>query len=190
MKSKHSALSISISERITEILDTTGLSQTEFAIRCELNPSILRNYRSNSRAFTVESISRICAAVSVSLIDFFDFGVPLEIDPGIILQLHERAIDETIDARRHRKQHERDCIGHMISNTRYFDAPIKLNQIIKIIRKEYGLYLTADRVYNLLKRHIGQGTIIKEYKIRTMKEREAFQPKEHRFQKKFEPKIS
>ncbi len=178
MKPQHSALAITISERITEILDITGLTQTELAIVCELDPRILKSYRSANRIFTVESIFSICVAISVPLKDFFDFGVPLEIDPGIILSLRERSLNETIEVRSQRQEQERNCII-----TRYFDEPIELNQIIKIIRKEYGLPITAFRAYDLLKRHIGKGTIIKEYKTRTTQERESFQPKVFQFQK-------
>ena len=148
-----------------------------------MDPRILKSYRSANRIFTVESIFSICAAISIPLKDFFDFGVPLEIDPGIILSLRERSLNETIKVRRQRQEQERNCIMDMISNTRYFNEPLELNQIIKIIRKEYGLPITAVRVYDFLKRHIGKGTIIKEYKIRTTQERESFQPKVFQFQK-------
>jgi len=183
MKSKNSALAILITERINEILEITGFSQTEFAIHCELEPRILKSYCCNSRSFTVESISKICTTFSVSLKDFFDFAVPLEINSGIIVTLHKRPVKETPEARRHRLHQERDCIWHMISNTSYFDAPIGLNQILKILRKEYGLLITDERVYEMLKRYVGMGTLTREYKIRTTKERESFQPKRHLYQK-------
>lgn len=62
---------------------------------------------------------------------------------------------------------------------------MELNHIIKILKKDYALLVTAARVHELLKRHIGKGTIIKEHKMRTSQERKSFQPKILQFYKNF-----
>ena len=66
-----------IADRIKFLRANTGLSQSEFAKKFEIDRQILNRWEStnNKRGLTIYTIAKFCDFVGVSLKDFFDFDV-------------------------------------------------------------------------------------------------------------------
>lgn len=64
-----------IAERIRFLRMETGLSQSEFAQKHEIDRQILNRWESskNQRGITIYTIKRFCDMLGMSLKDFFDF---------------------------------------------------------------------------------------------------------------------
>ena len=64
-----------IADRIKFLRADTGLSQSEFAKKFEIDRQILNRWESknNKRGLTIYTISKFCDFVGISLKDFFDF---------------------------------------------------------------------------------------------------------------------
>jgi len=68
-----------IADRIKFLRMKTGLSQSDFARRHDIDRQILNRWESknNKRGVTIYTISRFCKMVNMTLKDFFDFDVDL-----------------------------------------------------------------------------------------------------------------
>ena len=66
-----------IADRIKFLRANTGLSQSEFAKKFEIDRQILNRWEStnNKRGLSIYTIAKFCDFVGVSLKDFFDFDV-------------------------------------------------------------------------------------------------------------------
>lgn len=64
-----------IAERIKFFRLKTGLSQSEFAQKFDIDRQILSRWesKSNSRGVTIYTIQKFCNMVGITLIEFFDF---------------------------------------------------------------------------------------------------------------------
>lgn len=64
-----------IADRIKFFRVNTGLSQSEFAKKFEIDRQILNRWEStnNKRGLTIYTIAKFCDLVGISLKDFFDF---------------------------------------------------------------------------------------------------------------------
>ncbi len=64
-----------IAERIKFLRAGTGLSQSEFARKHDLDRQILNRWESinNKRGLTIYTIAKFCDLVGISLKEFFDF---------------------------------------------------------------------------------------------------------------------
>lgn len=64
-----------IAERIKFFREKTGLSQSEFAKKFDIDRQILNRWESenNSRGITIYTIQRFCNMVGITLREFFDF---------------------------------------------------------------------------------------------------------------------
>lgn len=64
-----------IAERIQVLRTKTGLSQSEFAKKHEIDRQILNRWEStnNKRGVTIYTIKKFCKMINISLQDFFDF---------------------------------------------------------------------------------------------------------------------
>lgn len=64
-----------IAERIKFLRNRTGLTQTEFANKHEIERQILNRWESttNKRGVTIYTIKKFCNMLGISLKDFFDF---------------------------------------------------------------------------------------------------------------------
>lgn len=64
-----------IAERISYLRKKTGLSQSEFAKKHEIDRQIINRWESknNKRGITIYTISKFCSLIGISLKDFFDF---------------------------------------------------------------------------------------------------------------------
>lgn len=64
-----------IAERISFLRKNTGLSQSEFAKKHEIDRQIINRWESkyNKRGITIYTISKFCSLIGISLKDFFDF---------------------------------------------------------------------------------------------------------------------
>lgn len=64
-----------IADRIKFFRANTGLSQSEFAKKFEIDRQILNRWEStnNKRGLTIYTIAKFCDLVGISLKDFFDF---------------------------------------------------------------------------------------------------------------------
>lgn len=68
-----------IADRIKFLRMKTGLSQSDFARRHDIDRQILNRWESknNKRGVTIYTISRFCKMVNMTLKDFFDFDLDL-----------------------------------------------------------------------------------------------------------------
>lgn len=64
-----------IADRIQYLRNKTGLTQTEFAKKHEIDRQILNRWESttNKRGITIYTIKRFCNMVGITLNEFFDF---------------------------------------------------------------------------------------------------------------------
>lgn len=64
-----------IADRIQFLRTKTGLSQSDFAKKHDIDRQILNRWESknNKRGVTVYTINRFCKMVNITLKDFFDF---------------------------------------------------------------------------------------------------------------------
>ena len=64
-----------IAERIKYLRNRTGLTQTEFANKHEIERQILNRWESttNKRGVTIYTIKKFCNMIGISLKEFFDF---------------------------------------------------------------------------------------------------------------------
>ncbi len=68
-------LRIKIAERIKSLREQTGLSQSDFAKKHDIDRQILNRWESpnNKRGVTIYTIQKFCNMIDISLSDFFDF---------------------------------------------------------------------------------------------------------------------
>lgn len=64
-----------IAERIQHLRIKTGLTQTEFAKKHEIDRQILNRWEStnNKRGVTIYTINKFCKMIGISLKDFFEY---------------------------------------------------------------------------------------------------------------------
>lgn len=64
-----------IADRIKFLRTETGLSQSDFAKKYEIDRQILNRWESknNKRGITIYTISKFCKLIGISLKEFFDF---------------------------------------------------------------------------------------------------------------------
>lgn len=63
-----------IAERIQSLRIKTGLSQSEFAQKHDIDRQIVNRWESNNkRGITIYTINKFCNMIGISLKDFFDF---------------------------------------------------------------------------------------------------------------------
>lgn len=63
-----------IAERIRELRERTGLTQSEFASKHEIDRQLLNRWESinNRRGITIYTIRRFCSMIDISLSEFFN----------------------------------------------------------------------------------------------------------------------
>ena len=68
-------LKIKIAERIQLLRIKTGLSQSEFAQKHDIDRQIINRWESNNnkRGVTIYTIKKFCNMLNITLKDFFDF---------------------------------------------------------------------------------------------------------------------
>jgi len=64
-----------IAERIKSLREKTGLSQSEFAQKHEIDRQILNRWErpNNKRGVTIYTINKFCNMIGITLCEFFDF---------------------------------------------------------------------------------------------------------------------
>lgn len=64
-----------IADRIQSLRIETGLSQSEFAQKHDIDRQIINRWESNTnkRGITIYTINKFCKMIGISLKDFFDF---------------------------------------------------------------------------------------------------------------------
>ena len=63
-----------IADRIQSLRIKTGLSQSEFAQKHDIDRQIVNRWESNNkRGITIYTINKFCNMIGISLKDFFDF---------------------------------------------------------------------------------------------------------------------
>jgi transcriptional regulator with XRE-family HTH domain len=69
-----------IAERIKFLRIKTGLSQSEFAKKYDIDRQILNRWESknNKRGVTIYTIYKFCNMLEITLKDFFDFEINIE----------------------------------------------------------------------------------------------------------------
>lgn len=65
-----------IADRIQSLRIKTGLSQSEFAQKHDIDRQIINRWESNNkRGITIYTINKFCKMIGISLKDFFDFDL-------------------------------------------------------------------------------------------------------------------
>lgn len=64
-----------IAERIKFLREKTGLSQSDFAKKHDIDRQILNRWESinNKRGITIYTVNKFCNMIGISIKDFFDF---------------------------------------------------------------------------------------------------------------------
>ena len=77
---KDTILKNKIAKRIEFLRKKTGLSQTDFAKKYDLDRQIINRWESvkNKRGVTIYTIKRFCDMINISLKDFFDSDLFLD----------------------------------------------------------------------------------------------------------------
>jgi transcriptional regulator with XRE-family HTH domain len=75
LKNEDTILKNKIAERIKFLRMQTGLSQSEFAQKYDIDRQILNRWESknNKRGVTIYTIQKFCNMIGIKLKDFFDF---------------------------------------------------------------------------------------------------------------------
>ncbi len=75
LKEEDILLKNKIADRIKFLRTNSGLSQSEFAKKFEIDRQIVNRWESknNKRGLTIYTISKFCSLIEISLKDFFDF---------------------------------------------------------------------------------------------------------------------
>lgn len=74
----------SSNDRIRELLDETGISQTEFCKRTKINKSALSNYLNGGRTPRQDQLSKIADAFNVSAAWLMGYDVPKRIEREVL----------------------------------------------------------------------------------------------------------
>ncbi|MDF2514865.1 MAG: hypothetical protein K0R59_161 [Sphingobacterium sp.] len=170
-------LAVSISKRISEILELTGFSVLGLANFAGIGPSALQSYYSKTIPISVETVDKICEPLHILLPDFFDFDTPLliEIDKlpryEIFKKKHytqannyfkEVPTDFAKKPTSSGKKRERDYIAYIVDHTDYFRTPKTIAHMLVDFAKEYDLILESGRLYELLKKHVTAKVLIRQ----------------------------
>ncbi len=73
------ALKKNIAKRIKFLRTKTGLSQSDFAKKYDLDRQILNRWESNNnqRGITIYTINKFCKLIGITLKEFFDFEIDI-----------------------------------------------------------------------------------------------------------------
>jgi len=168
-------LSKSVSRRIDEILRLTKLPIQEFASISGINIRSLRGYHAGSIPITLESILKICTALSINFHDFCDFnkklslkGQPPAIASPIKLNKFKKPSDNAAEVIRLAKQEKgeknkeyRDQITYITRTSDYFLRPRTLFQMVVDFSVDYHIHTTPERLKAILQQCIAKGFIKK-----------------------------
>lgn len=168
------ALATLISERLREILDLTGMTIAGLASFSGLNTGMLRAHYSKSSTITVENLAKICTPLGISLSHLLDADKMLSIDIENLSDL-KKFLDSNrnkstnyiasteIATRRYRlsidHKEQRDFIAYMVYISEYYLIPKTIEQMVEDFQKDYKMQFSAERIYNLLKKYVGQAIL-------------------------------
>jgi len=168
-------LSKSVSRRIDEILRLTKLPIQEFASISGINIRSLRGYQAGGIPITLESILKICTALSINFHDFCDFNKKLSlkgqqppIASPIKLNKFKKPSDNAAEVIRLAKQEKseknkeyRDQITNITRTSDYFLRPRTLFQMVVDFSVDYDIHTTPERLKAILQQCIARGFIKK-----------------------------
>ncbi|RKE52299.1 helix-turn-helix domain-containing protein [Sphingobacterium detergens] len=175
-KVTNKGLATLISARIKEILTLSGLTITGLAKFAGIGESAIRSYYSRTIPISVETVSKICESLSIVLKDFFDFDKTLSIGTAALPELENfktKLLQESMNYSQEEEtefvqlptstglKREREYIAYIVKYTDYFDAAKTVAMMLVDFANEYDLELESGRLYELLKKHVDNGTIEK-----------------------------
>lgn len=159
-----------ISVRIDEILDLTGLTLVGLANFTQVGEKAIRSYHSRTLPISVEIVNKLCAPFSISLTQFFDFDSILQLSEQGIALLDEYRLEFFHKGKGYFKEEkdafiakpkstgpkrERESIAYAVKQTDYFLEGKSIAQMIPDFNREYDLQLESGRLYDLLKKYVG-----------------------------------
>lgn len=175
-KVTHLELATLVSKRIIELIDLTELTLEGLATFAGLSTSTVRGAYKMTGSMSLESLSKICTPLHISLTDFFNPSLPLcvELKKLPVLLEFKQLYFEKDDKKRmvahplkdknqpinHR--HQRELIIHIIYSTTYFDTAKTIEQMMVDFEKDYATVFTAERLYGLLQKHVGNEILEKK----------------------------
>lgn len=176
VKTAKNELSKSVSRRIDEILHFTKLPIQELARMAGINIRSLKGYQMGSIPITLESVLKICTALSIDFHDFCDFNKrlsPKKLQPVIFPTIQAKKVEESFaistevirranqEKREQHKKH-RDQVTTIARTTDYFLLPRPLFQIVIDFANDYKLHTTSERLQTMLQQVVAQG-LLKKY---------------------------
>lgn len=176
VKTAKNELSNSVSHRIDEILRLTKLPIQELARMAGINIRSLKGYQMGSIPITLESVLKICTALSIDFHDFCDFNKrlsPRKIQPVISPTIEAKKVEESSEIsaevirltnaeKREKQKKHRDQVATIVRTTDYFLLPRPLFQIVTDFANDYNLHTTSERLQAMLQQVVARG-LLKKY---------------------------
>jgi transcriptional regulator with XRE-family HTH domain len=156
-----------ISERMDTILKESGLTLIGLAVLSKVGKSAISSYHSKSIPISVETVNKICEPLFIKLKDFFDFETNLILSTKALLVIENFKSLNVVNLPIYFKstgcskpvgsgiKWEREMIKYIVLRTDYFTTARSIAEMTLDFSKDYGLTLKSGRLYNLLKKYIG-----------------------------------
>lgn len=166
-----------VSNRITELLDLTGLTLKDLAKFTGLSYSTLRSALKKSISLTIDTFSRLCKSFGIDLSDFFNPEEILSIDDRLLEQLTTfQAVPGTAIGQQGAEfahttpqnnintklKEQREFLAQIIYNSDYFSTTRTIEQMVTDFKKKYQTPIRAERLTVLLKKYVGLGLLDKK----------------------------
>jgi transcriptional regulator with XRE-family HTH domain len=159
-----------ISDRFNEMMKATELELEVFAAYAKIGYRNFRTYHSRTIRISVETLKKICDAYQITLTDFFNSDQALSINPKVIKHAREFQIKYVLAKNKLLKDEgdkfvtkpigsgnkwERDMMKYIIFHTDYFHTPRSIAEMIIDFTKDFELVLESGRIYELLRKYVG-----------------------------------
>lgn len=169
-KVTNTILAEKISIRIDDILEKTGFTLSGLAVFTGIGKSAIKSYHSKTIPISVETVDKICDSFSIILVGFFDFGSEIILSNSTIEKINhfkernkeninEYFTEEETNAfpllKDNRGKWEIKVIEYIIHQTPFFETAKTTAEIQEYLNTTYSIFLNPDRIYKLLKKHVG-----------------------------------
>ncbi|WP_268225316.1 hypothetical protein [Sinomicrobium oceani] len=167
-----------IANRISEALNSSGLTLLGYSILSNVQLSYLKSIHSASKPVAVETAYKLAISVGIELHDYLNFEKPLPEDliehpklTGFYKQYKGKRKGYFVEEGKNEKRasqtrkYEREKIKYIINQTDYFAKPRIIANMVEDFANEYKLILKSNRIYQLLTPYVGEQLV----KIETTK---------------------
>ncbi|WP_286862936.1 hypothetical protein [Sphingobacterium sp. UBA7625] len=167
-------LSEKISARIDDILEKTGFTLLGLAVFTDIGKSAIKSYHSKTIPISVETVDKICERLSISLVEFFDFESEIILLNSAIEEIkyfkerNKENVNEYFSREEtnafpvlkdNRGKWEIKVIAYIVLHTPFFKTTKTTAEVQEYLETKYSVSLNPDRIYKLLKKHVGVSLI-------------------------------